>query len=117
MLDLLAQVTTTAPSAATRPAPDSVNALVTYGPLIVGGLLLYFVVFRGKKRQEADRRNLIDAIKRGDEIQTIGGVIGKVVETREDRVQVKVDESTNTKVWFARAAIAKVLSAETAEKK
>ena len=47
-------------------------------------------------------------MKRGDEIQTIGGIIGKVVDPKEDRVLVKVDESSNTKIWFARSAIATV---------
>jgi preprotein translocase subunit YajC len=86
-------------------------------PLVLGLLVLYMFVFRSKKKQENERRSLLDNLKKGDEIQTIGGVLGKVIETRDDRVQIKVDESSNTKIWFSRSAIHKVLTGEKAEAK
>ena len=46
-------------------------------------------------------------------VQTIGGIIGKVVEADdEDRILVKVDETSNTKIWFTRNAIHRVLGEE-----
>ena len=86
-------------------------------PLVLGLLVLYMFVFRSKKKQENERRSLLDNLKKGDEIQTIGGVLGKVIETRDDRVQIKVDESSNTKIWFSRSAIHKVLTGEKTEAK
>ncbi len=50
-------------------------------------------------------------------MQTIGGELGKVVEAREDRVLLKVDESSNTKIWYTRSAINRVLGEEKAEAK
>jgi preprotein translocase subunit YajC len=47
-------------------------------------------------------------------VQTIGGVLGKVVETEDSRMLLKVDESSNTKIWFSRDAIYKVLGEEKA---
>ena len=60
---------------------------------------------------------MLSQLKKGDEIQTIGGIIGKVVEAREDRVLVKVDETANSKIWFSRNAIHRVLDEEKAESK
>ena len=61
---------------------------------------------REKKRREA----LLSAIKKHDRVQTIGGVIGSVVEVKPDYVVLKVDESSNTRITFARSAIQQVLS-------
>ena len=74
--------------------------------LIIGVMWVMFML--PKRKQDKSRQQMLDNMKRGDEIQTIGGVIGKVVEPKEDRVLVKVDESSNTKIWFARSAIARV---------
>jgi preprotein translocase subunit YajC len=60
---------------------------------------------------------MLGDMKRGDEIQTIGGIVGKVVEAREERVLVKVDESSNTKIWFTRGAIARVIAEDAKDAK
>jgi len=112
--------TTTAPSAAsTQPAgkaPSFMDFLATpMFPLLLGIVVLYIFMFRSKKKQEQKVRAERDSIKRGDEVQTIGGVLGKVVEVRDAKVLLKVDETSNTKIWFSRTAIHRVLTEEKAE--
>jgi preprotein translocase subunit YajC len=75
------------------------------------GLFLLLSV-RNKRKQEKAQQQKLGAIKRGDRIQTIGGIIGNVVQTEDARVLVKVDESNNTKIWFARSAVGRVLGEE-----
>jgi preprotein translocase subunit YajC len=60
---------------------------------------------------------MLGQLKKGDRIQTIGGVLGTVVEARDTEVLVKVDESSNTKIRFARSAIHRVLEDDKAEVK
>jgi preprotein translocase subunit YajC len=60
---------------------------------------------------------MLSQLKRGDRVQTIGGILGTVVEARESEVVLKVDESANTKIRFSRSAIHRVLDEETAEEK
>ena len=55
-------------------------------------------------------------LKRGDRIQTIGGILGSVVEARENEVVIKIDESTNTKIRIVRDAIKKVTAEESETK-
>jgi len=86
-------------------------------PILLGILVLYIFMAKSKRGEEKKRQDMLGHIKKGDEIQTIGGVIGKVVEAREDRVQVKVDETANVKVWFTRNAIHRVLEEDKAESK
>ena len=47
--------------------------------------------------------------------RSIGRIIGKIIEVRDSRVLVKVDENSNTKIWFSRNAIHRVLTEEKAE--
>ena len=78
-------------------------------PLILGITILYFFVFRAKKKQDQQKRDLLKALTRGQKVQTIGGIIGTVVEARDEEVVLKVDETTNTKVKFTRNAIHRVI--------
>ena len=74
--------------------------------LLGGGLVLLFVFMgRGRRKQEQQRREMIANLKKGDKVTSIGGIVGTVVEVREDEITVKVDENTNTRMRFARWAV------------
>lgn len=76
--------------------------------LVVGSLIIFSLM--GQRRDRKRRDAMISAIKKHDRVQTIGGVIGSVVEVKPDYVVLKVDESSNTRITFTRAAIQQVLS-------
>ena len=78
--------------------------------------LLFMFMGKGKRGEEKARLEMLKQLKRGDRIQTIGGIQGAVMRTEETRVEVKVDESSNTKIWFARSAIARVLELDKTDK-
>jgi preprotein translocase subunit YajC len=80
-------------------------------------LVFYVFVIRSKRRQDQQRQSLLDSLKKGDKVQTIGGVIGTVWEARDNEVVIKVDESSNTKMRFVRSAIHRVLEEEKAQPK
>jgi preprotein translocase subunit YajC len=94
------------------------NPIYLFIPLII---VWFFLLSGGKRKEERKRKELLSQIKRGERVQTIGGIIGKVVDTEDTKILVKVDESSNTKIWFSRDAIFKVLgeekAAEASEKK
>ena len=110
MINLLA-VATTGPAGGGGGALDFFRSPLGV-PLLLMLAVFYFAMILPKRKQDRTRQQMINNMKRGDEVQTIGGVIGKVVDPREDRVLVKVDESSNTKIWFARNAIARVTAEE-----
>ncbi len=108
-----AQVPATGPT--TQNAPGWARLVQSIGPMLP--IILVMVLFivmtsRSRKRQEKVKQDMLGGMKRGDRVQTIGGVLGNVVEVREDRILLKVDESNNTKVWFARSAVHRVLGEE-----
>ena len=83
-------------------------------PLLL--LVLFFLFMsKSKRKQEREKQDMLGSMKRGDRVQTIGGILGKVVEAEPDKVLLKVDESSNTKIWFSRSAIHRVISEEKAE--
>ena len=113
LLTLLAQAPATQPQSSTpgwvRLIANPINFLL----LLFVAVLLF--TSSSKRKQDRQRTDMLAALKKNDEIQTIGGVIGKVMEVRDDRVLVKVDENTNAKIWFSRNAIHRVLDQKATE--
>ena len=58
---------------------------------------------------------MLSSLKKGDKITSIGGIVGTVIEVRDDEVTVKVDETGNVRMKFARWAIRGVGDAARAE--
>ncbi|MHC4415312.1 MAG: preprotein translocase subunit YajC [Planctomycetota bacterium] len=77
--------------------------------LLVFGAMIVFS-FLGQRRDRKKRQAMISAVKKHDKVQTVGGVIGSVMEVKPDTVVLKVDESSNTRITFARSAIQQVLT-------
>ncbi len=86
------------------PGPDLFSSPMIWG---VFGLLILMIWWssRGKKKQEQKHREMLASLKKGDKITTIGGIIGTVIEIRDDEVIVKVDETNNVRMRFIRGAI------------
>lgn len=106
--------TTGAPVPTTRPeAPIWASPMV---PLILIALVFYLFIFRSKRKDDRKRKDMLSDLKKGDRVQTIGGILGTVVEARDTDILVKVDESSNTKIRFSRSAIHRVVEEEKIEK-
>jgi preprotein translocase subunit YajC len=91
-----------------QPAPNA-SPFGGNGMMIWGLFALIIVMFwwssRSKKKQEQKHRDMLSALKKGDKITTIGGIIGTVIEVRDDEVVVKVDETNNVRMRFIRGSI------------
>ncbi len=87
-----------------------------------GGFLMVIVMmflamlifsFMGQRRDRKKREAMISAVKKHDKVLTVGGLIGSVVEVKTDTIVLKVDESANTRITFARSSIQQVLTSAT----
>ncbi|MEM1211326.1 MAG: preprotein translocase subunit YajC [Planctomycetota bacterium] len=76
--------------------------------LIVLVVMMVFT-FAGGKKEKKRKAEMLRNLSKGDRVRTIGGIIGSIVEVREDEVIVKVDENANTRLHFTRAAVASVI--------
>lgn len=81
--------------------------------LLIGfTILMFFFVLRGPRKQKQQHKQMVQTLKKNDRIRTIGGIIGTVVDIKDDEIVLKVDESNNTKIHIAVSAIGKNLSKE-----
>ena len=78
--------------------------------LVVLFIFMYFVLFRGPQKKQKEHKKMVSSLKKNDRIRTIGGIIGTVVDIKEDEVTLKIDESNNTKIKIVFSAIGKNLS-------
>jgi preprotein translocase subunit YajC len=69
--------------------------------------IIYFLLIRPKVQQERRHREQLTQIKRGDEVVTVGGLVGEVVHLKDDRVTLKTGEA---RVVVQRDRIAEVRS-------
>ncbi len=92
---------------AMSPPPNGAHpAQQSSGSGLIGMLLLlaplfivwYFFLIRPQKKREKEKKAMIDSLKKGDKILTIGGIIGKVEQVKEDRVIIKVADKTNIEI-------------------
>ncbi len=79
---------------------------------IIFAALIVMIIFSmgGQRREKKKREKMLASLKKGDRIQTIGGILGTAVEVRDEHVVVKIDENTNTRVKFSRSAIQAVVA-------
>jgi preprotein translocase subunit YajC len=74
--------------------------------LVLVGMIV-FSMFSGRK-QKKRRASMLDTLQKRDTVLTRGGVFGTIVEIKPDRVVLKVDESSNTRITVLRDSIERV---------
>lgn len=67
-------------------------------------LIFYLLVVLPRKRQEKKHKNMMEDLKKGDRIVTIGGIKGEISQVKDDTLTIKVSE--NTEIVFVKKAIA-----------
>lgn len=83
------------------------NMLMSVVPFILIIAIFYFFIIRPQNKKQKETEKMINALKKGDKVVTIGGIHGTVSSTKEKTVVVKVD--SNTQIEFSRSAISAVV--------
>jgi len=91
----------------TTPKP---NPIMQFLPFVLILVVMYILFFRAPKKKQAEHRQMVQSLQKNDKVQTIGGIIGIVVDVKDDEVTLKVDESNNTKIKVTPSAISVNLS-------
>ena len=85
-------------------------------PLILIFAIMYFLLIRPQQKKMKEHKAMVEALRRGDQIVTQGGIIGKVTKVK-DGGEIEVEISQGVKVRVVQNTIATVLSkTEPAEK-
>ncbi len=107
--DAVTTVPSDANTAGARPGarPYSPSSLIFIVAIFV---MMYVILFRGPRKKQQKHQQMVKSLKKNDKVRTIGGIIGTVVNVKDDEITLKVDESNNTKIKVAVSAIGKNLS-------
>jgi preprotein translocase subunit YajC len=81
-------------------------------PFVLIFVVMYLLLFRGPRKKQQEHKQMVQSLEKNDRVRTIGGIIGTVVDIRDDEVTLKIDESNNTKIKIITSAIGKNLSKE-----
>lgn len=92
-----------------KPSSSQFNGVIFMLPLVLIVIIMIFSS-RGQKKERQKREAMLRNLSKHDRVQTVGGIIGSVVEVKDMEVVIRVDESTNTKMRFSRSAIQRVLT-------
>ena len=76
-------------------------------PLVLMFVVLYFVMIRPQMKKQKEHRSMIEALAKGDEIATAGGLIGKVAKLGDSYLTLEV--AAGVEVQVQRSAVVQVL--------
>lgn len=85
------------------------GAFMQFVPLILIFVIMYFLLIRPQQQKMKQHKAMVEALRRGDQIVTQGGLIGKVSKVKDDN-EIEVELSEGVKVRVVRATVAQVLS-------
>lgn len=97
------------PAFAQAGAVGEPNFIASLIPLVLIFVIFYFLLIRPQQKRAKEHRSMIENLRRGDQIVTQGGIVGKVAKLR-DEAEVEVEIADGVKVRVMRATIAQVLS-------
>jgi preprotein translocase subunit YajC len=93
-------------TAATQ-AASSANMISTVVMLVAMIAIFYFFMYRPQKKQEKETNAMRNGLQVGDEITTIGGIIGKIVSMKDETVLIETSNERN-KIRILRTAVRNV---------
>jgi preprotein translocase subunit YajC len=84
-------------------APAAANAglmgnLGTFLPLILMFVVMYFLMIRPQQKKAKEAAEMINALAKGDEVVTAGGILGKVVSVNDTYITIEIAANTEVKV-------------------
>ena len=72
--------------------------------------IFYFLLIRPQQKKAKEHRNMVDALRRGDQVLTQGGIYGKVTKVKEGEDDIEVEIAKDVRIRVLRSAIGQVVS-------
>ncbi len=85
--------------------PNPLSTVVLFGGLFA---IFYFLLIRPQKKQQQAHDQMVTNLSKGDEIVTVGGVVGNIIHLTEDRITIKT--AGDTRLEIDRSKIGRRLS-------
>ena len=85
------------------------SAIASFIPLILIFAIMYFLLIRPQQKKLKEHQAMVQAVRRGDQVVTQGGIIGKVTKVIDDN-EIEVEIAKGVKVRVVKSTIAQVIS-------
>ena len=79
-------------------------------PLILVFLIMYFLLIRPQQRKLKEHQAMVAALRRGDQVVTSGGIVGRVTRVKDGESELEVEIAPNVQVRVVRSTIQSVVS-------
>ena len=89
------------------PAGGAGDGLMGFLPIILMFVLLWFMMIRPQMKRQKEHRQMVDALKAGDEVIAGGGILGRIAKVSEAYVTIEIAE--NTQITVQRVAVQTLL--------
>ena len=96
-----------AQTAGTAADPGMMGNLTTFLPLVLMFVVMYFLMIRPQQKRAKEQRSMMDALAKGDEVITAGGILGKVSKVNDTYVTVEI--APNTEITVQKNSITTLL--------
>jgi preprotein translocase subunit YajC len=93
--------------AAAAPAADAPPAWLQFMPLVAMAVIFWFLILRPQMRRQKEHQTKISGIRKGDQVLTGGGLVGKVVRVDDQYADIEI--APNVKVKAVKSTIADVV--------
>lgn len=100
------------PAFAQAAAPAAGGGAAAFGqfvPLILVFIIMYFLILRPQQKKMSQHRAMVDALKKGDQVVTQGGILGKVTAVKDAEAEIEI--ASGVRVRVVKSSIAQVVTA------
>ena len=80
------------------PQSSAVNPLIQFLPLILIFVIFYFLLIRPQKQKEKEHQKMLMGIAKNDEVVTLGGIHGTIVNVKEKTLILRIDENVKMEI-------------------
>lgn len=97
------------PAYAQTAGADGPSLIATLIPFLLIFLIMWLLIIRPQQKKLKEHRAMVEALRRGDQVVTAGGIVGRVTKVREDG-ELEVEIAPNTTVRVLKHTISNVLN-------
>jgi len=91
----------------TTAAPEGAFGLLSFLPIILMFVAMYFILIIPQKKRDKKIRDMLNSLKVGDKVTTIGGITGRIVNIKDDEITIETSVE-KTKILFKKWGIKEV---------
>lgn len=88
--------------------PQGGSILVSFLPIVFFAVVMYFLIFLPQKKRDKKTKEMLDSMQVGNQVITIGGITGKIVNIKDDEVTIETGverAKVNLKKWAIKEVI------------